>query len=223
MVKEKRSVNYNNISFIIIITIVLSSCVSIVDIQRAVNRLDTIYADENRVILRKQGTRYFDVPHRQAMMTAKKALGRVNIMVIGVDDNNSVILGEKLLMKEDLTEEIRAAEEPRIKKVFVDEIGQLGKRAGLYVDGDILHIRLLVRRISAGESKVQFQRFWVEDTKSAERGYSTGEQIVPTALRLGLNEFWSAFEEELNSVKHSKPSEVQGDVSEPSKWRLPPE
>jgi len=222
MFTKKRSEKKSTILVILISTIILSSCISTVGLQRAADRLDRIYANENEVILRKYGTRFLDMPHSRIIMAAKKALVRIKFVVVGVDENGSMILGKRLLKKKDITEEIRAAENPRIQKIYIEEIGQLGKTAGLTADGLVLYVQLLISRTASGGSKVQIQRLWMEDTKSAKRGFSIGEQLAPTALQTGVDEFWSAFDEELNLAKHDKSFGVQGDVREPSKWKLPP-
>ncbi len=206
------------LTYLIVFTffLAISGCVSIEDQQRAVNRIDRVWAGENRDILKEYSSRSVKASPQVAQLAVERAMRRIGLQIskYPADDRTEF---SRRLDNYDISPAVREAEVPRLRRIAEEELGPIGRTADLFVDN--MTLIAIVSVVENGKfSIVSIDQIW---TKNLNPKRIRASEIAPSALKAGLSEFWNAFNEELASVSNNQP-ESTAKVRSPSMWVLPP-
>lgn len=197
-----------------------SACVTVskMDIQRATDRVDAEWGAENAATFRSEGSREVNVPRPEAIEAARHALEQIGFNVVEVDTRNGKIRAERDLVDSDISEEVRRIEEPRLRQIYVDEIGVMGMSARLEADDYRLYAVASVEPSQNG-ALIKIER--LRNEYLGEQNIVSTDQLAPAALKAGLYEFWNAIDKNVEQILADRP--VVTDVRKsPSEWVLPP-
>ena len=177
--------------------LVLAGCVSNAGYNSAIMRLDAEWKAANDETLRTMGRRTVALSRTQALLVARGAGQRLGMLVEQENTETGFLLATAaaptpLSMSE--WKEVQLADTARMKSVIAEDVGPLSWFATLDPSGKEVLTNVLVTEKRRGvEISVGIRL----RTKIGTAGRVRRSQPPPTALRIGLRKFWSAFDEEL--------------------------
>ena len=204
---------------IFLCALVLSTCVTQEDANRAMARLDVRWKEENDRILDVMGKRSFSASKYQAFLASQDTFRRLGLFVrtAEFDSGNVYANAPAPLPLNALEWEIvKRNEMPNLHAIMVEELGSMGTRATL--DTHNLDVIMNVR-VRDAENAVEVSLTFAVQNK-LRRVRST--EPPPSALRLALEKFWWTFDSELaatlanKSIPAEPPAQIAGAPSGPS-------
>lgn len=195
--------------------------------ETAVARIDRIWQMENAEVLRQYGSRNINGSKDHVILTTKRALKDIGLDVVSTDEAGGEIVAERVLTDADIKANVYAVELPRLRAIFVQELGSIGNKANLTAEGFKIVIVLGIDQNRNGVVLSVKHAFPV-DLRPETRLTKSTTQVAPTALRGGLYEFWRSFDRQYRLVQtgKSEPSRPRLSMSDwvipPTNWVLPP-
>ncbi|MFQ5995545.1 MAG: hypothetical protein ACE5K1_10675 [Acidiferrobacterales bacterium] len=182
-----------------VLLITITGCVTDakkIEVVRAINK---DFQQEYEKIISEQGTRVFKASEAQAFAAMESALRKLG-MTIEAQDSSGGYLGASAPAPTPLNREewerVEETDRPRMQEIASRTLGFRPpikfEPAGLDI---VIHVTTL--ELSRGEVEVS-ATMRMRETAPPKTGYPRREYPPPTAVRMGVAKFWSAFEAELN-------------------------
>ncbi len=173
----------------------------------ATQRLEQVWAAENRTTRAELGGRVIDGTPAEAHRAAVEAMGRIGLTV---DHGRSPPVAGSSFANGGWSwnEQVRLSEEPRMRHVFVQAIGRAGAQLTIAPGEEVLTVTATVGSSSGAGTEIGV------DFASASPGVDCGQlacvsEIAPMALRAGYYEFWQAFDGELTAIREFDQAEAE--------------
>ncbi len=180
--------------------LVLAGCVSDSEYNSAIMRLDSEWKAANDLTLRTMGRRIVALSRPQALLAARGATQKLGMLV----EKENVETGFLLVTAAAPTPltaaewaEVQAADTSKMRSVIADEVGLASWFATLDPSAKDVLANVLVKEKREGVEVSIGLRL---RNKRVVKGRIRRSQPPPTALRIGLRKFWSAFDEELRDM-----------------------
>lgn len=168
--------------------------------NQAILRLESAWLQSNVRILENEGHRQFKATKQQAFEAAHLAIRRLGMVVEEQNYETGFLLATApaptpLTMPE--WAEVQKQDTEEFRSIIAEEVGTLALFATLDPSGkDVLGNVFVKEKETAVEVSIGLR---LRSTVSASARVKR-LQAPPTAVRMGLGKFWSAFETELGSV-----------------------
>jgi hypothetical protein len=189
----------------------LAGCITDATYNRAVSDLDAKWKAVNSEILNELGQRTIDSTKYASFLAVQGAARRLG-MVIEQQDYATGFLFVTSAAPTPLTKEewaeVQRVETPGMRETLVESIGTLAKNATLEAAGKDLLVNVLVTEHADGVN--------VAVSVRQRNNLAQGDRIrrmepPPTALRIGLEKFWAAFDDELGNLSGQDDAGVEID------------
>ena len=179
------------------LSVVLGACVSDSQYNRAITDLDAQWKAENVKILEEFGHRTYQTTKHDAFAAALRAGRRLNMLIEEQDRPSGFVFASASAptpLTKDEWANVQEIETPKMREILGESLGLLSVFANLDYSGkDVLVNVFLTERDEGVEVSVAVK---LRNNK-AKSDLIRRMEPPPTAVRLGLRKFFSAFEEEL--------------------------
>jgi gag-polyprotein putative aspartyl protease len=179
----------------------LTGCVTTNDLQVSVNELDAAYRAENDKLFADIGTRVINgVTQKDAYSVA---ISTAHSLGFAVDEQNpgSGEIAASAPGPTPLTAiewaHVADVETPRAQSVLVNHIGLLGYFGSFDADGTDVLAHVSVSEVIGGAEI----RVTIGVHRPTSYGVEYGSQAPPSAVKLGIEKFWTTFEQKLRDAK----------------------
>jgi hypothetical protein len=183
-------------------------------------KLNTTWKGMNDQTLQKEGRRTFDATRQQAFAAVQASVQRLG-MVIEKQDVQTGFMLVSAPAPTPLTGDewaiVQESDTPKMRSIIEEEIGGLSWFAKLDPSNrDILANVFVSDKADGVEVAISFR---IQDSNPTT-GRAKRMQAPPTAVRIGLRKFWSAFDEEIAAAV-KKPERLAGDTVPPPPVKSP--
>lgn len=187
---------------IIIISLMLAvtACVSDKSYNRAILKLEGAWKEVNDRTLENDGHRFYKATKQQGFMAGQLTANRLGMVVEQQSYETGFMLvtapaPTPLTMSE--WELVQKADTKEMRSILQDELGVMGRWATLDPSGKEVLANVFVVEKGEGIEVSVGLRLRAKTRTSAKKKRL---QPPPTAVRLGLSKFWTAYEQELGSI-----------------------
>ncbi|HEY0599191.1 hypothetical protein [Brevundimonas sp.] len=176
----------------------------------ATQRLEQVWAAENRMTRAELASRIVDGTPAQAHRAAVETMGRIGLVV---DDSRSQpprVVAESTFADGGWSwnEQVRLSEEPRMRQVFVQAIGPSGARLVMAPGEEVLTVTAVTGSSTRDGTEIAVDFVSTSPNVDCVQQACVGE-MAPMALRAGYYEFWRAFDEELTAIRDFDRAEAE--------------
>jgi hypothetical protein len=173
----------------------LTSCISMEEVQRAMDRIDSTWEVENRKLLKTAGVRVYKISKKKAFQAMTVTLNELGFIVENLDFTTGLILARASSptpLSKDEWAQIKKVEEPRMQKIAAQEAGEF--TASLFIlqsnTSEIVANILMLER----EADLQISLNFRQKYTGPKTALLYGEQAPPEAVKYGLRKVWDHFE-----------------------------
>jgi hypothetical protein len=193
----------------------VTACVSDKSYNRAVLKLEGTWKEVNDRTLENDGHRFYKATKQQGFMAGQLTANRLGMVVEQQSFETGFMLvtapaPTPLTMSE--WELVQKADTKEMRTILQDELGVMGRWATLDPSGKEVLANIFVVEKGEGIEVSVGLRLRAKTRTSAKKKRL---QPPPTAVRLGLSKFWTAYERELGSILE-KYSAAGSELSVPS-------
>jgi len=221
--------------------LVLAGCATTPDQRNtAVQRLNGVWMVENQAIRTNAGARIIAATPSQVQRALRATLPTIGLEIDEQASNATTLVAKTEYAKGGFSwsPEIRAQEEARTRKVFIDAIGPQGGNLMLIPQNEVITAtaKMTANAATSVRLVLDFQSSSPAGGCPAET--SCVDEMPPAALNAAFYQFWTAFEPALDEIRRAdvkaaaasrakrrpapdaprKPAAVRA----PSDWVLPP-
>ena len=197
---------FRPILFVAVLGLVLAGCVSNDEYNSAITRLDSEWKATNDKTLRTMGRRTVALSRGQALLAARAAGRKLGMLTEQENLETGFLLATASAptpLSASEWQEVQAADTARMKEVIAEDVGLVSWFATLDPTAkEVLTNVLITEKHNGVEVSVGIRL----RTKTMVTGRIRRSQPPPTALRIGLQKFWSAFDDEMRKVTVSTPA-----------------
>jgi len=191
--------------FVILIAVITNACVSQHTIKKAAKRVESDWKAQNEQILKNEGRRTFKATKRQGFEAVQSAAGHLG-MIIESQTYETGFIFMAAPAPTPLTasewERVQAAETREMRDLVSQDLGFYQWWVTLDPSGKEVLANVIIQETNAGIDVVLGLRLRVKDSTTDKLKRM---QPPPTALRMGLAKFWSAYEMELDTIVSRAP------------------
>ena len=185
---------------VVSLMLVVTACVSDKSYNRAILKLEGNWKEVNDRTLENDGRRFYKATKQQGFMAGQLTANRLGMVV----EEQSYETGFMLVTASAPTPLtmsewglVQKADTKEMRTILQDELGMMGKWATLDPSGKEVLANVFVIEKGEGIEVSVGLRLRAKTRTSAKKKRL---QPPPTAVRLGLSKFWTAFEQELRSI-----------------------
>jgi hypothetical protein len=180
--------------------LVVTACVSDKSYNRAILKLEGNWKEVNDRTLENDGHRFYEATKQQGFMAGQLTANRLGMVVEQQSFETGFMLvtapaPTPLTMSE--WELVQKADTKEMRSILQDELGVMGRWATLDPSGKEVLANIFVIEKGEGIEVSVGLRLRAKTRTSAKKKRL---QPPPTAVRLGLSKFWTAYERELGSI-----------------------
>ena len=188
------------IMIVVSLILAVTACVSDKSYNRAILKLESSWKEVNDRTLATDGHRLFEATKQQGFMAAQFAASRLGMVVEEQSYETGFMLvtapaPTPLTMSE--WELVQKSDTAQMRSVITEDIGVMGRWVTL--DPSSKDVLANVFIVESGED-IEVSIGLRLRSKKATSGKKRRLQPPPTAVRIGLSKFWTAFEQELGSI-----------------------
>jgi len=193
------------LAVVILIAVITNACVSNHTIKKAAQRVESDWKAQNEAILKKEGRRTFKATKRQGFEAAQSAAGRLG-MIIESQTYETGFIFMAAPAPTPLTahewERVQSAETREMRDLVSQDLGFYQWWVTLDPSGKEVLSNVIIKETAEGINVALGLRLRVKDssTDTLKR-----MQPPPTALRMGLAKFWTAYKMELDTILSQAP------------------
>jgi len=185
---------------VVSLMLAVTSCVSDKSYNRAILNLESSWKEKNDRTLETDGHRFYNATKQQGFMAGQLAASRLGMVVEEQSYETGFMLvtapaPTPLTMSE--WELVQKADTKEMRSLITEDIGVMGRWATLDPSSKEVLANLFVIEKGEGIEVSVGLRLRAKTRTSAKKRRL---QPPPTAVRLGLSKFWTAFEQELGSI-----------------------
>lgn len=190
----------------LVVTAILGAagCATDQEIGAAVRAVNQAFQSEYEIILKQKGNRVVSAPKRDAFDAIRIALARLGFQAESQDPGLGY-LAVFALAPAPLNiaewQQATAADSPRLRQIAREHVGMAAEFIGFEPEGLQVVITATVLDRS-GDADVSLT-MRMREIAPPRSGIPRREYPPPTAVRMGLDKIWAAFEQEL-SLRSSK-------------------
>jgi hypothetical protein len=178
----------------------VTACVSDKSYNRAILKLEGNWKEVNDRTLESDGRRFYKATKQQGFMAGQLTANRLGMVVEQQSFETGFMLvtapaPTPLTMSE--WELVQKADTKEMRSILQDELGVMGRWATLDPSGKEVLANVFVVEKGEGIEVSVGLRLRAKTRTSAKKKRL---QPPPTAVRLGLSKFWTAYEKELGSI-----------------------
>lgn len=205
-----------------VLGIFLAGCVSDAEYNSAIMRLDSEWKTANEQTLHTKGRRIVTLSRADALLAARGASRKLGMLV----EKENVETGFLLVTAAAPTplsrsewKEVQSADTAKMKSVIAKDVGLASWFATLDPSAkDVLANVLVTEKREGVEVSIGIRL----RNKRVVTGRIRRSEPPPTALRIGLRKFWSAFDDELGAMSVSRRATVVPPPAPKSQKAKPP-
>jgi len=188
------------IIIIIALMLVVTACVSDKSYNRAILKLEGNWKEVNDRTLENDGHRFYEATKQQGFLAGQLTANRLGMVVEQQSFETGFMLvtapaPTPLTMSEWAL--VQKADTKEMRTILQDELGVMGRWATLDPSGKEVLANIFVVEKGEGIEVSVGLRLRAKTRTSAKKKRL---QPPPTAVRLGLSKFWTAYEQELGSI-----------------------
>jgi len=194
------------LAVVILIAVITNACVSQHSIKNAAKRVESEWKAQNEDILKTEGRRTFKATKRQGFEAAQSAASRLG-MIIESQTYETGFLFMAAPVPTPLTalewERVQEAETREMRDLVSQDLGFYQWWVTLDPSGKEVLSNVIVKETTDGINVALGLRLRVKESSTDKLKRM---QPPPTALRMGLAKFWTAYEMELDAILSQAPS-----------------
>ena len=207
---------------IVSLALLAAACVTKTQYNKAILKVESAWKEINDQTLASEGRRVFNATKQQGFMAAQLTASRLG-MVVEKQTYETGFLFVTASAPVPLTMEewamVQKADTPDLRDVIAEELGLLRWWVTLDPSSKDVLANIFVNEKEEGIEVTLGLRL---RNKGAESARKRRLQPPPTAVRMGLNKFWTTYEQELGSiVKKYAPSESKPVAARPVRKPAP--
>ncbi len=188
------------ILIVVALMLAVTACVSDKSYNRAILKLEGNWKEVNDRTLESDGRRFYKATKQQGFMAGQLTANRLGMVVEQQSFETGFMLvtapaPTPLTMSE--WELVQKADTKEMRSILQDELGVMGRWATLDPSGKEVLANVFVVEKGEGIEVSVGLRLRAKTRTSAKKKRL---QPPPTAVRLGLSKFWTAYEKELGSI-----------------------
>lgn len=190
----------HRISSLVVLVLVLTGCVTAQQYNKAIQDVEAVWKEVNDETLKKQGRRFFQASKDQGMLAAQLTARRLG-MVVEEESYDTGFLFVTAPAPTPLTmsdwEKVQEADTEELRSIISDEFGLLTLWVTLEPTSKEVLANVFISENNDGiEVSVGIRLRGTGSEASRKKRL----QPPPSAVRMGLEKFWTAYEDELGII-----------------------
>jgi hypothetical protein len=201
------------IMIVVFLVLAVTACISDKSYNRALLKLEGEWKEKNDRTLESDGRRFYEATKQQGFMAGQLTAGRLGMVVEEQSYETGFMLVTApapvpLTMSE--WELVQESDTKEMRSILTEQLGLMGRWATLDPSSkDVLANIFITEKGEEIEVSVGLRL----RAKTRTSGKKIRLQPPPTAVRLGLSKFWTAFEKELGSIVEKYSTSGAGPVA----------